>query len=199
MGKLIGLTGGIASGKSTTSNYLKDKGYIVLDADVYAKKIMEPGQVAYENIVNYFGPEIVNEDRTINRKALGNLVFNNKDKLKQLNQFTHPEVKRLMREDQEKYLPENHVFLDIPLLFENNRHEMCDFVITVYVTYDNQLERLMTRNGFSEEEAKSRIASQMNLDEKKRRSDVVFDNNTTKEALYQQIDGFLSKLNNEEI
>ena len=199
MGKLIGLTGGIASGKSTTSNYLKDKGYIVLDADVYAKKIMEPGQVAYENIVNYFGPEIVNEDRTINRKALGNLVFNNKDKLKQLNQFTHPEVKRLMREDQEKYLPENHVFLDIPLLFENNRHEMCDLVITVYVTYDNQLERLMTRNGFSEEEAKSRIASQMNLDEKKRRSDVVFDNNTTKEALYQQIDGFLSKLNNEEI
>lgn len=199
MGKLIGLTGGIASGKSTTSNYLKDKGYIVLDADVYAKKIMEPGQVAYENIVNYFGPEIVNEDRTINRKALGNLVFNNKDKLKQLNQFTHPEVKRLMREDQEKYLPENHVFLDIPLLFENNRHEMCDFVITVYVTYDNQLERLMTRNGFSEEEAKSRIASQMNLDEKKRRSDVVFDNNTTKEALYQQIDGFLSKLNDEEI
>ena len=199
MGKLIGLTGGIASGKSTTSNYLKDKGYIVLDADVYAKKIMEPGQVAYENIVNYFGPEIVNEDRTINRKALGNLVFNNKDKLKQLNQFTHPEVKRLMREDQEKYLPENHVFLDIPLLFENNRHEMCDFVITVYVTYDNQLERLMTRNGFSEEEAKSRIASQMNLDEKKRRSDVVFDNNTTKEALYKQIDGFLSKLNDEEI
>lgn len=199
MGKLIGLTGGIASGKSTTSNYLKDKGYIVLDADVYAKKIMEPGQVAYENIVNYFGPEIVNEDRTINRKALGNLVFNNKDKLKQLNQFTHPEVKRLMREDQEKYLPENHVFLDIPLLFENNRHEMCDLVITVYVTYDNQLERLMTRNGFSEEEAKSRIASQMDLDEKKRRSDVVFDNNTTKEALYQQIDGFLSKLNNEEI
>ena len=199
MGKLIGLTGGIASGKSTTSNYLKDKGYIVLDADVYAKKIMEPGQVAYENIVNYFGPEIVNEDRTINRKALGNLVFNNKDKLKKLNQFTHPEVKRLMREDQEKYLPENHVFLDIPLLFENNRHEMCDLVITVYVTYDNQLERLMTRNGFSEEEAKSRIASQMNLDEKKRRSDVVFDNNTTKEALYQQIDGFLSKLNNEEI
>src|SRR5699024_7797402 len=126
--------------------------------------------------------------RTINRKALGNLVFNNKDKLKKLNQFTHPEVKRLMREDQEKYLPENHVFLDIPLLFENNRHEMCDLVITVYVTYDNQLDRLMTRNGFSEEEAKSRIASQMDLDEKKRRSDVVFDNNTTKEALYQQID-----------
>ena len=199
MGKLIGLTGGIASGKSTTSNYLKDKGYIVLDADVYAKKIMEPGQVAYENIVNYFGPEIVNEDRTINRKALGNLVFNNKDKLKQLNQFTHPEVKRLMREDQDKYLSDNHVFLDIPLLFENNRHEMCDLVITVYVTYENQLDRLMSRNGFTEEEAKSRIASQMDLEEKKNRSDIVFDNNATKEALYKQIDGFLSKLENAEI
>ena len=199
MGRLIGLTGGIASGKSTTSNYLKDKGYIVLDADLYAKKIMEPGQVAYVNIVDYFGPEIVNEDRTINRKALGNLVFNNKDKLKQLNGFTHPEVKRLMREDQDKYLPDNHVFLDIPLLFENNRHEMCDLVITVYVTYENQLDRLMSRNGFTEEEAKSRIASQMDLEEKKNRSDIVFDNNGTKEALYKQIDEFLSKLENAEI
>lgn len=198
MGKLIGLTGGIASGKSTTSNYLKDKGYIVLDADVYAKKIMEPGQVAYENIVDYFGPEIVNKDRTINRKTLGNLVFNNKDKLTQLNQFTHPEVKRLMKKDQDKYLPDNHVFLDIPLLFENNRHEMCDLVITVYVTYKNQLERLMARNGFSEEEARSRIASQMDLEEKKKRSDVVFDNNETKEALYKQIDGFLSNLESAE-
>lgn len=199
MGKLIGLTGGIASGKSTASNYLKDKGYIVLDADIYAKKIMEPGQVAYENILDYFGREILNEDRTINRKALGNLVFNNRDKLTQLNQFTHPEVKRLMREDQDKYLPDNHVFLDIPLLFENNRHEMCDLVITVYVTYENQLDRLMSRNGFTEEEAKSRIASQMDLEEKKNRSDIVFDNNATKEALYKQIDGFLSKLENAEI
>lgn len=196
MGKIIGLTGGIASGKSTTSNYLKEKGYIVLDADEYAKKIMEPGQIAYQNIVDYFGEDIVNDDKTINRKALGQIVFNSQQERQQLNQFTHPEVKRLMREDQEKYSQNNHVFLDIPLLFENNRHEMCDIVITVYVTYENQLTRLMNRNGFTEDEAKSRINSQMSLEEKKKMSDVVFDNNGTKEELFKQVDQFISKLEN---
>lgn len=198
MGKIIGLTGGIASGKSTTSNYLKDKGYIVLDADQYAKKVLEPGQNAYHNIIDYFGEKIINNDKTINRKTLGNIVFNDKSALQQLNQFTHPEVKRLMQEDQAKYIEDNHVFLDIPLLFENKRDKACDLVITVYVNYDAQIKRLMSRNDFTEEEAKSRVKSQMDLEEKKQRSDIVFDNNGTKESLYRQIDIFLTKLENQE-
>ncbi|MFC3900984.1 dephospho-CoA kinase [Aliicoccus persicus] len=196
MGKIIGLTGGIASGKSTTSNYLKEKGYIVLDADQYAKKILEPGQNAYHNIIDYFGKKILNSDKTINRKALGHIVFNDSSELQKLNQFTHPEVKRLMQEDQDRYIKDNHVFLDIPLLFENKRDKACDLVITVYVSYEAQIERLMNRNGFTEDEAKSRINSQMSLEEKKKMSDVVFDNNGTKEELFKQVDQFISKLEN---
>lgn len=194
MGKVIGLTGGIASGKSTVSRYLEDKGYIVLDSDKYAHTVLEPNQKGYLQIVDYFGEEILNDDKTINRRALGQIVFNDKEKLQQLNGFTHPEVRRMMQEDLDKFRKDNHVFLDIPLLYENKREAICDLVITVYVNERTQLERLMARNGFTEEEALSRIRSQMPLDEKKERSDIVFDNNDSMETLYQQIDGFLSEL-----
>lgn len=194
MGKVIGLTGGIASGKSTVSQYLESKGYIVLDSDKYAHTVLEPGQKGYLQIVDYFGEEILNEDKTINRRALGQIVFNDKDKLQALNSFTHPEVRRMMQEDLDKYKQDHHVFLDIPLLYENKRDTICDLVITVYVNEETQLERLMARNGFTKDEALSRIRSQMPLDEKKERSDVVFDNNGSVEALYKQIDRFLSEI-----
>ena len=194
MGKIIGLTGGIASGKSTVSQYLESKDYIVLDSDKYAHTVLEPGQLGYKQIVEYFGGDVLNEDETINRKALGQIVFNDKEKLQALNSFTHPEVRRMMHEDLDKYKQDHHVFLDIPLLYENKRETICDLVITVYVNEETQLERLMARNRFTEEEALSRIRSQMPLDEKKERSDVVFDNNGSVEALYKQIDRFLSEI-----
>lgn len=199
MGKVIGLTGGIASGKSTVSNYLKTLGYHVLDSDVYARKVMEPNEEAYQNVVAHFGEEILTESGEINREKLGNIVFNDRNQLNKLNVLTHPVIKQRMFEDMNRLRENHHVFLDVPLLFENKRDEWCDVTITVYVTEEVQIRRLTVRNGLDKEAAKSRINSQMSLQKKRELSDFVFDNNQDKSFLYQQVDSFLEKLENDEL
>ncbi|MCD2137132.1 dephospho-CoA kinase [Salinicoccus halitifaciens] len=199
MYKVIGLTGGIASGKSTASAYIEEQGFKVLDADVYARKVTEKGSPGYQRIIEAFGTGILDEDGNIDRPALGRIIFNDPDERQKLNDISHPEIRRMMNADRDEYVKENHVFLDIPLLFENGLDEQCDMTVTVYVTEENQMERLMARNGLTKEDAAARIKSQMPLSEKKKLSDRVFDNNGDKAELFRQIDEFLKELQNDEM
>ncbi|MCG7332187.1 dephospho-CoA kinase [Salinicoccus roseus] len=194
MNYIIGLTGGIASGKSTASDYIRSKGYPVLDADTYAKKATAKGGPAYQGIIDHFGAELLQDDGEIDRRKLGAIVFNDDGERKVLNQLVHPEVRRMMDADKDRLAEEGDVFLDIPLLFENGLDRQCDITLTVYVDQETQIERLMERNGFSHSEALSRINSQMPLSEKRDRSDEVLDNSGSKNELYAQIEDFLANI-----
>lgn len=194
MNKVIGLTGGIASGKSTASDYIKSQGYPVLDADIYSRKALDKGMPGYKKVVDHFGRDILDESFEIDRKKLGQIIFTDKSEREMLNSIVHPEVRRMMNEDQTRFLEESHVFLDIPLLFENGLDKNCDITITVFVNSDVQLARLMARNQLSKLDAKARINSQMSLEEKKKRATYQFDNNGSKTDLYAQINDFLNSL-----
>ncbi|MEK5270880.1 dephospho-CoA kinase [Aeribacillus sp. FSL K6-8394] len=193
MTMIIGLTGGIASGKSTVSEMLKKRGIPVIDADLIAREVVEVGKKAYTEIVNAFGKEILNEDLTINRARLGSIVFQNEDKREKLNSIVHPEVRLGMKRRQEQLISEGAkaVVLDIPLLFESNLKHLVDKVIVVYTEEKNQLERLMKRNNFSKEEALSRINAQMPLKEKVKFADAVINNDGTLEETEQQLENIL--------
>lgn len=199
MYKVIGLTGGIASGKSTASDYIRSLGYEVLDADVYARKVTKKDSAGYHKIIEAFGTGILDENKEIDRRKLGEIIFNDPEERKKLNGISHPEIRRMMNADQEEILKHNHVFLDIPLLFENGLDKNCDITITVYVTKVNQMDRLMKRNGLTEKEAASRVNSQMSLDEKKNLSSYVFDNNGDKKELFDQIDEFVEMLKKQQL
>lgn len=194
MYKIIGLTGGIASGKTTVSDYLKERGYTVLDADVYSRKTTEKNGPAIPAIKQAFGDDIVNADGELDRKKLGGIIFNDADKRRELNGIVHPLIRDMMNGDEQKFIKKGHVFLDIPLLFENGLNERCDFVVTVFVDRDTQIKRLTARNDLTVEEAEARINSQMPLTEKVRKSEYRLDNNGNLEALYEQIDRFTEEL-----
>lgn len=194
MYKVIGLTGGIASGKTTVSNYLKDQGFTVLDADVYSRKTTEKNGPAIPEIIEEFGEDIVDESGNLNRKKLGNIIFNDEEKRKKLNVIVHPLIRQMMNSDEERFKEKGHVFLDIPLLFENGLDSRCDLIITVYVDRDVQIERLSERNNLSRSDAVSRIDSQMPLSDKASKSDIVFDNNGRLDELYEQVNKFLETL-----
>lgn len=194
MNSIIGLTGGIASGKSTASAYIEEKGYPVLDADKYARKATAKSGPSYKGIIQAFGEDVVSEDGEIDRSRLGAIIFKDPGRRKVLNKLVHPEVRRMMNEDRDRLVQDNHVFLDIPLLFENGLDDQCDITLTVYVDESIQKTRLMERNGLTEAEADSRINSQMPLAEKRDKSDFVLDNSGSRANLYEQIDQFLTKI-----
>lgn len=177
--KIIGLTGGIASGKSTVTRTLLDLGAIIIDSDELAHNIMKPYKPAWKDIVKIFGTEILNPDETINRDRLGQIVFNDPDKLRELNQITHWRIAERYKEDLRlirKEKPEAIVVMEIPLLYETHAERICDEVWVVWVDRETQMERLMQRDGISREDALKRIEAQMDLDEKARLADVVIDN-----------------------
>ncbi|MGG0175493.1 dephospho-CoA kinase [Gottfriedia acidiceleris] len=196
MGKIFGLTGSIASGKSTVSNFLKELNVPIVDADVIAKEVVEIGQPAYKKIVEAFGSEILLDSGEINRPFLGSIIFNNKEKRLQLNEIVHPEVRREMKEQADRYIKqgESLVILDIPLLYEGNSIELVEKVIVVSVSEENQLKRLMNRNGLSKEDALLRIASQIPVKEKAARADYVINNNGDFEDTKRQVKDLLNKI-----
>lgn len=194
MYKIIGLTGGIASGKTTVSDYLKARGYTVLDADAYSRKTTAKNGPAIPAIKKAFGDDIVNDEGELDRKKLGSIIFNDADKRCELNEIVHPLIRDMMNTDEQKFIKEGHVFLDIPLLFENGLNARCDFVVTVFVDRDTQIKRLIARNDLTIEEAEARINSQMPLTEKVRMSEFKLDNNGSLDALYGQIDRFTEEL-----
>jgi len=185
---IIGLTGGIASGKSTVSNYLAELGAIIIDADKIAHEIMEKGKPAYWQVIEAFGRGILAENGEIDRSRLGKIVFNDPEQKKTLEEITHPQVIREMREKIEEYRAENKVIvLDIPLLFEAGLEFMVDEIWVVYVDRETQLQRLMARDGLSYQEANIRIQAQMSLEEKRELADFLIDNRSTIEDLKRKV------------
>ncbi|OIU70816.1 dephospho-CoA kinase [Rossellomorea aquimaris] len=196
MATILGLTGGIASGKSTVSDMLLNKGYTVIDADLAARQVVEVGQPAYLAIVEEFGRSILNkEDDTINRAKLGDIVFHNEEMRKKLNGIVHPAVRGLMLSEKDQAIEsgKNTIIMDIPLLFESELTWMVDRTIVVYVDSETQLSRLMKRNQFTEQEASSRIASQFPLKEKIGLADAVINNNGTIEETEEQLEKILNE------
>ena len=188
----IGITGSIACGKSTVSDYLITKGYTIIDADKLGHVALTSDDVK-RKLTEKFGDEIL-ENNEISREKLGKLVFGNDDNLKILNSIIHPKIKELILKLQEEHKDEDLVFLDIALLYEANFVDLVEKVAVVYVDKGVQLERLMTRNSLSKEEALKRIESQMSPQEKASLGDFVINNSYSKEDTFQQIDEILEKL-----
>jgi dephospho-CoA kinase len=192
----LGLTGGIATGKSTVSQYLAELGFPIIDADVIARQVVEPGQPALDEIVAAFGTGVLQSDGRLNRQALGALVFGHPDQLAILNGITHPrvqaETRRLLTVYEEA--GEAMVVLDIPLLLESQNKAGADKIVVVAVDETTQRQRLMARNGLSLTEAQARIDSQMPLAEKVKLADYVVDNSGSIEQTYAQVDAILKDL-----
>ena len=189
---IIGITGSIACGKSTVSNYLKSKGYIVIDADRIGHEALDDDYVK-EKLILAFGNEIL-DDNKINRQKLGELVFGNSSNLNVLNSIIHPEIRKKILEKIDKNNDKELIFIDVALLFEAKFDDLVDKIIVVYVDKNTQLTRLMKRNSISEKEALSRIVSQMSPIEKAKLGDYTVNNNLDVINTYEQVDKVLSEL-----
>ncbi|EAH4442628.1 dephospho-CoA kinase [Listeria innocua] len=198
MGKTIGLTGSVATGKSTVSNLIQQAGIPLVDADVAARKVVEKGTDGLVEIVAYFGKDILLEDGTLNRAKLGEIIFQDKEKREKLNEITHPRVKDYMLNERERFFEagEKVVFFDIPLLFESHLESLVDQIIVVWTTPETELKRLMERNNLTKEEALARINSQMGIDEKAKKADFVIDNNESLEKTQEQVLTFIERFVN---
>ena len=197
---LVGLTGGIATGKSLVSEILRGLGTYIIDADKIAREVVEPQKPAWLEIVEFFGKDIVNKDRTINRKRLGEIVFNDPLKKRKLEEIVHPRVieeESRMVKEYLKIKPDGIVIIDAALLIEAGSHKRVDKLIVVYADKETQTKRLMERDGLSRPDAEKRIASQMPLDEKVKMADFVIDNSKSIEGTQRQTIDIFNKLRNE--
>lgn len=186
---VLGLTGGIASGKSlVTSIFLKEK-IPVVDGDLVSRKIVKKNSPALKEIVAYFGEDILQADGTLNRKILGKRVFAKKELLQKLNDIMDPYLRNAFLKEingaKEKNIPL--IVLDIPLLYEENYNQYCEQVMVVWVPENIQKNRLMKRDQLTEIEAEKRMASQLSLNEKKRLGDIIIDNSATKRKTEEQV------------
>lgn len=195
MALIIGLTGGIASGKSTVANMFRELNIPVVDADIVAREVVERGEQAYGEIVAAFGKDILHADLTINRAKLGEIIFNDEQKRKKLNEIVHPAIRARMEQYKNEYIAAGHavVVMDVPLLFESKQQHLYDKVLVVYVDEDVQLQRLMERNNLTKEEALARISSQLPLREKLDKADYVINNNGSIDDTRQQLTHFLEE------
>ena len=194
---VVGLTGGIATGKTTVAKIFKQCGATVIDADELAWDVVKPGKPAWRQIVKVFGKTILNPDRTLNRRELGALVFGNRAKLRQLERIIHPRVAReqarLTKEIARKHLKAV-VIYDVPLLFEAGIDKRVVQTIVVITDRETQIARLKKRNGLSRAEAIRRINSQMPLAKKRRRADYVLDGTAPRKTLIKQASHLFKKL-----
>lgn len=187
--KIIGLTGGIACGKSTISAYLHKHGAVIIDGDGIAKELSKPHKPIWNAYVNHFGNKILNEDNSLNRRLIGQIVFSDNNEKNWMNAALHPLIKQeiLNRIEICRRNGEKVVILDIPLLFEAHWDKMADEVWVVAVSRDVQIERIKLRDGLSEQEAINRIDAQMPLAEKIKRADVVIDSSNAPEVTLQKV------------
>lgn len=192
----IGLTGGLASGKSTVSNLLKAQGLVVIDADEIAHQALQPGEEPYKKVVSHFGTGILFEDGSLNRKALAALVFNQDDQLRVLEAAVHPFVQArvLQLKEQARRSGQWMAVYDVPLLFEKNLQDQFDRVVTVATDEETQIARVQKRNQFTREEALARLRHQLPMAEKVAKSDDVIWNKGTLEELETQTRAWLQKL-----
>ncbi|MDE6047050.1 MAG: dephospho-CoA kinase [Anaeroplasmataceae bacterium] len=196
MKKVVGITGGIASGKSTVCKYLISLGYPVIDSDEISRNLSQKKMPIYNVILESFGLEYFLPNLELDREKLGRYIFSNMDARQKLNTITHPiiveEMKNLIQKSEE-----NLIFLDIPLLFEAKLSYLCDTIVCVYVDQETQLKRLINRDGISKEYALTKIASQMSLEEKKKKSDYVIESKGSFTETQKNIKKILNKIKGE--
>lgn len=191
----VGLTGGIASGKSTVAKYLKARGAVIIDADQVARTCVAPATRGFQQIVDQFGAEVVTASGELDRKLLGQFVFNDQALLDRLNAILQPLIREELLNQIERASREAQlVVADIPLLYEQSYESLFDQVLVAYVDEATQLARLKKRDQLSEVEAKKRIAAQLPLSEKAKRADYVIDNSKDLENTGRQIDQWLKQL-----
>ncbi|MBY9080320.1 dephospho-CoA kinase [Paenibacillus sp. HN-1] len=194
---IMGLTGGIASGKSTVSALLVSKGARLIDADAIAREIMLPGHEVLASVAEAFGAGVLQPDGTLNRSKLGDIVFHDPEALKTLNGLTHPVIRRITRERMEAFEREDAsrlTVVDIPLLYETEQEDMFEKILVVYVPRKVQISRLITRNGLTEEQARARLDSQMDIELKREKADYVIDNSGDLAGTERQIEQLLDRL-----
>lgn len=193
MAFVLGITGGIATGKSSVVQHFIDLGFPVVDADIIARHLLDQNEQAYNEVVKVFGSEILQENGEINRQALGALVFNHPDKLKQLDELMAPFLQEsILAAIKQASQNQKLVIVDVPLMYEKGYDEWMDQVAVVYCTPNQQLKRLMQRNQLTEKEAKQRMDSQLPIEMKKLLAEVVFDNSNDLTQTIQQVDTWLS-------
>ena len=200
---VIGLTGGIGTGKSTVSQILKEKKFPVIDLDIISHEVIKFPKVV-EKIVENFGKEVLEYNNTgnwiVSREKLGRVIFGNREKRLILNSVMHPEILRIMREKILECKKENKIiFVEIQLLFEVQWEKEFDYILLVSAEKETQIKRILSRDKRSKEEALSIINSQMSLDEKKKRSDYVIENDGNIQDLEKKVDVFLKKIEFENI
>lgn len=193
----VGLTGGIATGKSTVSEWFRQKGAKIVDADQVARQVVEPGTEGSRQIRDRFGDRVFRATGELDRKALREWVFRDATALKDLNQLLHPLIIRQMKaeiQEAQEEAPDRPVILDVPLLIEERLTHLADTVVLVYIPEELQLKRLMEREGISEEEAGRMIKAQMPIEEKKKFADVLIDNSGTRADTEGQVDALWETL-----
>ncbi|MEW6615804.1 MAG: dephospho-CoA kinase [Thermodesulfobacteriota bacterium] len=193
---IIGVTGSIASGKSTVTKFFIDLGAYLIDWDVLGHAVMLPQKRAWKGVVEYFGRDILNEDQTIDRQKLGAIVFKEPEKLQRLNQIVHPEIfredERLVKKIRIKD-PNAIIIKDVPLLTAEIKHTLVDKAVVVYASEENQIRRLKER-GFTEEEAKNRIGAHISINEKMKFADFVIYNDGSMEETRRQVENIYNQI-----
>jgi len=187
---LLGVTGGVATGKSAVSAMLEELGAPVIDFDVLARAVVESGKPAYHEIVSFFGRQVLNEDGTINRKRLSEIIFADMEQRKKLESFTHPRIGEAYIEQVLRHSVENPnaiIQVVVPLLIESNMNFMFDKILVVYISEHDQVERLREREGIDEQGAANMVRSQMTIEEKKGYADYIIDNSGTIEETRRQV------------
>jgi dephospho-CoA kinase len=194
--KLVGLTGGIASGKSTVAEILKRQGAAIINADVLAREVVEPGHQAWAEIVNTFGIAVLQPDRTLDRQKLRAIIFDDAAARKKIESIIHPQVRALAEQRIREHAAAGYAVIvyEVPLLFEGNLQEWLRPVILVACDVDTQRNRLQSRDNLSAAQAQKHIVAQMSLEEKRRLADYVVENNGSLEDLERQVQAVLEKI-----
>ncbi|MEQ9809322.1 dephospho-CoA kinase [Streptococcus jiangjianxini] len=191
----IGITGGIASGKSTVTRYIREKGFEVIDADAVVHELQTKGGKLYQVLLDFYGSKILAPDGEIDRQALSEQFFSDEKVRAEVSALQDTIIRQELLARRDALLKKNDlVFMDIPLLFELDYQSQLNQVWLVYLDPAQQLQRLMQRNGYTREQAKQRMAAQLSLEEKKKRSDRVIDNSGPLEVTYAQVDRLLKEV-----
>ncbi|MDU1848739.1 MAG: dephospho-CoA kinase [Enterococcus durans] len=197
IGFVLGLTGGIATGKSTAAAIFSNHGIPIVDGDIIAREVVAPKSEGLLALVSVFGDVTLQKNGTLDRKALGQIVFNSAEERKKMNRLLDPFIRTAITEQIEQLKTESPlVVADIPLLYEGHYEQLMDAVAVVYLPESIQIQRLIKRNHLSLEEAKQRVSSQLSIEEKKALADIVFDNSGSKEMLEAQIKNWLAESRN---
>ncbi len=196
MMRVFGITGGIGSGKSTVSRMLRGAGVPIMDADELARRVVEPGTEGLEAVVREFGRQALDEEGRLDRKRMGELVFSSVAMRAKLNSILHPAIGRMAREELARLEAEGSPLAgyDCPLLFESGLHAEYRPAVVVFSTVEQQVARIMARNGLSEPEARARVGAQMPLAEKVRMADLVVENTGTEEELRDRVVGLMEEV-----